>query len=391
MSCINPECEGVMDDFVKDDTYILCSKCNYIQEEEENLSEHYESEFLNGNFSSTKFDQTEKQNENEKVCKVCGDMDNLIKRGGDIICENCGTVNETSIISREKDWNNYISARGAMDNQNERCAAPSNSLNPFMDKLSTFIPRAMYEKIQVRACLDCKKYYRHLSDKNCSNCESGSKNSELKLINRDISKLHLRYSCNHREKSFNDVSIIIESVSPKYPRSVINTAIVLWGEIMKSKKITRGGVRKGLIACCVYYAAIDKGCPRMPIEICKDFKMNDRKQFNKGDKEFFETFENTKWSHLLTKTSKSEDLLYRFCNELRLSFKIYKKCDELQSKYNLNDFGVVPKSAAAGIIYTICKQEKCKIKKSEISKKLGVCNPTLTNTYKIITTIIEKS
>ena len=66
---------------------------------------------------------------------------------------------------------------------------------------------------------------------------------------------------------------------------------MLWGQIMLKRKLTRAGVRKGLIACCLYYSCLSHKCPRTPLEICKDFHMKDTKQFNKGDKEFRETFE----------------------------------------------------------------------------------------------------
>ena len=66
------------------------------------------------------------------------------------------------------------------------------------------------------------------------------------------------------------------------------------------------------------------------------------------------------------------------------------KCNVLYNKYNLSQMEVVPKSAAAGIIYYICTQEGIKMSKTTISNKLGVCNPTLTKSVKLIEKSIKR-
>ena len=225
---------------------------------------------------------------------------------------------------------------------------------------------------------------------NCERCDSTK--LVRKTISQDLSKLHMRDNYNHREKSFDTVKDIIENfVGHKYQNNIITTALTLWGQIMLKRKLTRAGVRKGLIACCLYYSCLSHKCPRTPLEICKDFHMKDTKQFNKGDKEFRETFETSeRWSYLLQKTSDSDEFFVRFCSILNLDYSFKNKCSDLYNKYDLENMEVVPKSAAAGIIYFLCDKEGVKLSKTTVSKKLGVCNPTLTKTIKLIEKAIKK-
>ena len=155
-----------------------------------------------------------------------------------------------------------------------------------------------------------------------------------------------------------------------------------------------------MIACCLYYACIHHDCTRSPLEICQDFGMSDTTQFNKGDKEFKETFETIpKWAHLLTKTSNSEDYFSRFCSLLSMehlikentSFGLAKECAETYAPIKNDLIGLFPKSAACGIIFWVMKHKKLPITKTKLSKCLGICNPTLSKTVKTIETVLGKS
>ena len=312
----------------------------------------------------------------------------FVETDGYKLCSVCGTIQGT-IISEDKDWNNYSDGQGRMQDKG-RCSGPNNSLNPYKDSLSTYIPKGFMIKVRGIICEECGKYLKNHNHKVCQDC--GSANLISKSLSQDLSKLHMRFSYNHKEKSFDNVKDIIENSGYSYQSQITDTALILWGEIMKAQKLTRAGVRKGLIACCMYYSCLHHGSPRTPIEICKDFYMDDTKQFNKGDKEFRETFETSdKWSHLLKKTNDSEEFFSRFCSILGLEFNMKNKCNDLYNKYNLSEMEVVPKSAAAGIIFYICTKEGIKVSKTTISKKLGVCNPTLTKTVSLIEKIIKKN
>jgi transcription initiation factor TFIIIB Brf1 subunit/transcription initiation factor TFIIB len=306
---------------------------------------------------------------NEISCDNCVDIDvnDFIENNGYLTCTGCGSVIK-SVISDLAEWNNYSDSTGSMTN-NSRCgnSVKSTDINPYNTTSgSSFIPKGV-----KNVCI-----------------------KEGKVIKYDISRIHIQNNTNHLQKSFMIVENFLDNITiDKYPRRIVLTAKTLWAEIMKSKKITRAGVRKGLIACCLYYACIYHDCTRSPIEICNDFSMIDTKQFNKGDKEFKEIFENIpKWSQLLTKTSNSDDYFSRFCSMLELehiikentSFNLSKECKEFYEQIKDKLIGLFPKSIACGIIYYILKKNNENVSKTKLSKCLGICNPTLTKTLTVI-------
>jgi transcription initiation factor TFIIIB Brf1 subunit/transcription initiation factor TFIIB len=303
-----------------------------------------------------------------KTTQTHSDENDLMDSDGYVICSLCGLV-LSSRISEMAEWANYVDSGGSMTN-NSRCGSSTKTteINPFMSDLTSFIPKGV-----KNVCFQ-----------------------DGKMVRYDISKLHIKNNFNHLQKSFNIVENQLDNItSDKYSKRICVTAKILWGEIMKAKKLTRAGVRKGLIACCLYYACIHYDCTRSPLEICQDFGMEDTKQFNKGDKEFKETFENiAKWSHLLTKTSNSEDYFSRFCSNLEMdhiikegvAFQLAKKCRELYESIKDDLIGLFPKSAACGIIFWVMKRDKIQVTKSKLSKSLGICSPSLT---KCCATVID--
>lgn len=308
------------------------------------------------------------------LCVNCitEDDNEFIETDGFLVCTKCGLILK-SIISDLAEWNNYTDTSGASSN-NSRCgySVKSTDINPYTTTMSSFMPKGVKNV--------CYK--------------------DGKLIKYDISKIHVQSTSNHLQKSFCQVENILDNITDdKYSQRIVLTAKSLWAEIMKAKKITRAGVRKGLIACCLYYSCIHHDCTRSPLEICNDFGMSDTKQFNKGDQEFKETFEkNVRWSHLLTKTSNSEDYFSRFTSVLEtnhvikegVAFQLAKECKELYESIKDKLAGLFPKSVACGILYHICIVKKINITKTKISSCLGICNPTLTKTMKALYEIIPE-
>lgn len=306
-------------------------------------------------------------------CSHTTDENDITYSDGYVICTLCGSVIGER-ISDSAEWSNYLDSGGHTTN-NSRCGSSTKTtdINPFTSSLTSFIPRGV-----KNICFD----------------------PDGKMVKYDISRVHIKNSFNHRQKSFSDVENHLENITnDKYSNRIVMTAKMLWGEIMKAKKVTRAGVRKGLIACCLYYACIHHDCTRSPLEICQDFGMDDTKQFNKGDKEFKETFENIpKWSYLLTKTSNSEDYFSRFCSDLEMNhtiregtaFQLAKECRELYETIKDELMGFFPKSAACGIIFWVMKRKKMTITKTSISKSLGICSPTLSKTCQVIIGVLGK-
>lgn len=311
----------------------------------------------------------------KKKCINCGNKEenNFMKTDGYIVCINCGSILEKR-ISEHTEWNNYINNDGSLSSTSTRCGniTRTTDINPFNVDLTTYMPKGVKNV--------CYK--------------------DGKLIKYDVSRIHIQHSCNHLQQSFTKVANLLDNITcDKYSSRVVNTAKKLWAEIMKTKKVTRANVRKGMIACCLYYSCIHHDCTRSPLEICKDFKMNDTKQFNKGDKEFKETFENLPtWSHLLTKTPNSYDYFGRFCSDLECdhliqegqSFFVAKECRDIYEKIKEHMVSIFPKSVSCGIIYWVMKKNKMQITKTKLSECLKICSPTLSRTVKHIENIIGK-
>lgn len=322
----------------------------------------------------------------------CAPSEYFVKDNYRVMCTECGTQ-QSEIITDEPEWNNYADSSGGFSKDNSRCSFPSKSNNPFESECKTFIPKGIVFEITVKQCNNdkCKKYTHSLDDVVCSHC--GYDDLTKKKVKRDLSRIHMRFTYNHREKSFNTVKDEIEAYcTERYSIPVINTATELWGEIMKADKLTRGGVRKGLIACCVYYSCIHNRSPRTIDQICKDFQMDDSVNFNKGNKEFQQVFEtSSRWSHVLTNTVTSNNLLPSFCNKLGMNFQFIKKCERFYDKLKIGTkLRVAPKSAAAGVIYFMCKHEDKNITADEVSKTLNVCAPTLSKTVELINELADK-
>ena len=293
-----------------------------------------------------------KSHKEENYCEICEEETLMIPSRGAKTCELCGT-SIYAAISDEAEWNNYKNDDGSFKTGQAR-ACTYESHDPFASEHQTFVSVVTSKQRN-------KGYYN---------------NSMINRMN----------AYNHKQKSYHNVKDIIESHTiEKYSQATINTACLLWESIMKADKVTRGGVRKGLIACCVYYATIHNGGTKPPLQVCKDMKMDDTSLFVKGDKEFKEVFENDpRWKHLVNKTTKSDDLFTSFCNKLNMEHKFIKLCRDLHKKHKKKLSRVIPKSATAGVIYYIIKEYNLLITKETVSKEFMVCGPTLVKTYKLI-------
>ena len=73
-----------------------------------------------------------------------------------------------------------------------------------------------------------------------------------------------------------------------------------------------------------------------------------------------------------------------------VAFSLAKECREKFESIKHNLVGLFPKSAACGVIFYICRQERIPITKSKLSKCLEICTPTLSKSVKVIERILEK-
>ena len=164
--------------------------------------------------------------------------------------------------------------------------------------------------------------------------------------------------------------------------------VVLWYHCMESGKLTRASVRQGLIASCLYYSCIFNSCPISREEISNAFRCTS-KNLAKGEKVFCQIIEEVdKYKHLIyTKVDIQEnDSFVKYCSRLGVPFKVSNVCNEIYDKYKIELQAVTPKSAIGGILTFVIKN-KMKLKsptKSEISKVVNVCTPTINKVLEIL-------
>jgi transcription initiation factor TFIIIB Brf1 subunit/transcription initiation factor TFIIB len=261
-------------------------------------------------------------------------------------------------VSEEPEWGNYKDESGANEPSKARAYNNKDALNPFSNECGTRITKGF--KLE---------YVR-----------DGKKKSV------DMSRVHDQRNYSGKQRAYDMVRNYFENtLATKFHPSIIHTAQVLWGEIAKTGKIYRDGVRRGLIICCVYYSCMHHKNMHSPLEICKIFKLENTDEFVKGDKIFVEIFSNNKdWQSLVKKTAYSDCYFSQYCDKLKIEWHLQRKCLILYNYHKKALAQVIPKSAAAGCIFYVLSSEVTAVSKNTIKETLGVSIPTLVKVYEIL-------
>lgn len=154
--------------------------------------------------------------------------------------------------------------------------------------------------------------------------------------------------------------------------------------------LTRGSIREGLIAACIYISCKNNGVPKHSMEIAKLCNI-DENLVTKGLKRFVE-IEKRKKLNINNKQSKPSEFINIYCNKLNLSNDI--KYFALVLCERIIKLGILknntPPSVAGGIIYLVIMKLRLNISKSTLvgnkdNKKnsvIKISEVTLNKTYK---------
>jgi len=157
---------------------------------------------------------------------------------------------------------------------------------------------------------------------------------------------------------------------------------------MESGKLTRASVREGLVASCLEYSCVYNNVPISRNDIMKIFNCS-TKCLSKGEKVFCQILENIEeYKHLIYKNVDicENDSFVKYCSLLNMHFSVSTICNEIFEKYKIELQAVTPKSSIGGILTYVIKY-KLKLKtptKSEISKLVNVCTPTINKVIDLI-------
>ena len=279
---------------------------------------------------------------------------------GDVICTVCGSIQESHLISDQAEWNNY-SEDGCVSKSAARCAPPLDYTNPY-ETSSHFVPKNLWSF-----------YYDSNGIKRYSN----------------LSRLAMRLSYTSKQRAFNEGKYSFEHIQGilSLTETIINTAKLFWGIILKTDILKRGGNRRGMKACCIFYACLSEKQQRSREEISKAFDFIGSNDFTKGEKIFREIFEKNKdYSWILYKKSENELMYSRYINELKLPYKLNNLMNQIKEHCKNHFLGIAAKSEIAGLLSYSCK-DLLNFKhpnKTEIAKTIGICNPTLNKVIEII-------
>lgn len=291
-------------------------------------------------FERLNFSPPDNENDRETTIKVdkcdnCGSVKLAEDRmQGDLVCMECGCVKMERIIDEKAEWN-FGQDESTFSKDPSRCGCPQN---PLLEKssMSTMVVNASY--------------------KNHGN----------------LKRLHQQQSMDYVERSRYHVFEEITKMAVDnggLPSSIVELAKCYY-MTLSQKRLSRGSVRKGLIACCIYYACKKNKVSRSVKEVA-DMCYITTSTINKCIKIFRDVMGDDIES-MSTNNTDVNDLYCRFankigldrCDESRLIRQARKVSNNVERLCLLN--GKTPTAITAAIIYFCCENIGLKVTKKQI-------------------------
>lgn len=269
---------------------------------------------------------------------------------GIIVCTNCGFVKENQLIDDSPEWN-FGPEEAAFSKDPSRCGCP---INPLLERssMSTIMINANYK------------------------------------THGNLKRLHQQTSMDYMERSRYHIFEYISKIAHdkgKLTVNVVEQAKKYYTDI-SVKRLSRGNIRKGLIACCIYQACKDFQVTRSIKEISQ-FCDIDCTHINKCMKIFKECVDNETNS-----STDTDDLFMRIINKLNLSrideaklLKHSRKVHRVVDEYCILN-GKTPSACAIVIVYYCSLKNNVNITKKQIIEHNNISNVTLN---KIYSTLVE--
>ena len=266
---------------------------------------------------------------------------------GYIVCTECG-IHNGNIIDHTAEWR-YYGSEDSKSSDPTRCGGPINPLLP-KSSMGTYIGGNKFGSLQRLHSWnampsDERSLWHVFEDINIK-----TQNSGLVAKIKDEAKMYY--------KMLSTKSECIEGI------------------------LTRGTVREGIKAACLFVACKNNGVPRSSVEISKMFGINPT-DVTKGLKKFIE-IEMKKDIQINVNVSNPQDFVKRYCSKLLISKKIEKIALIISKR--AQRLGIVkdytPPSIAAGIIYLIIVAFQLNITKVTLKEKLSVSDVTVSKCYK---------
>lgn len=289
----------------------------------------------------------------EQLCKACNHRGIFTDTmNGMLICTHCGVISETDILDQTAEWNNNSES----SKDPSRCGCP---INPMLQKSS------------MSTMIVSNKY-------------------------RFMKRLHQQMSMDYVERAryhvFESISKVGGEIG-RLPPNVLEQAKYYY-KVMSERKLSRGVIRKGLIACCLLHACKSMNVPRSMKEI-SNITSVPTSVLNKTNKLFLKIMcDVIIMSHQQEETAlestDSRHLIHRYCNHLQLDKKNEMELVRTVTKIDadIKESGLLdcktPSAIVTGIIMYACSQLNIDISKYTISTEFDISVVTINKITKII-------
>lgn len=287
----------------------------------------------------------------EEICRHCHErqvyMDTV---NGNMTCASCGYVAEANMIDQRAEWN-AINDPNSASKDPSRCGCP---INPMLKKSSM---------------------------------------STMIVSNRHhfMKRLHQQMSMDYVERARYHVFEAIAKVAGDIghlPHNVIEQAKFYY-KTLSERKLSRGNVRKGLIACCIFHACKAMNVPRSLKEISVITSVPTT-VLNRTNKMFMKLMHDVSG----LEATECKHLISRICNQLQFGkayeYKVVRYA--LNISHAIQETGILdcktPSAVSAGIIVYTADILGVELSKYHVSSLVDVSVVTIN---KIIKAISENS
>ena len=295
-----------------------------------------------------KIQNTKEDTSRFHIC-VCGSA-KVFEYGQLPTCHECGRVDD-SFLSDEPEWNSGMDGDGTVTDAS-RCGV-SVDHDLFSDKWGLGTLMNTYgQSYQIK---------------------------KLARISFHSSMNHKDRALYHTYKEFDEVkdALGVNDV-------IIHVAKTTYKKFSECK-LTRGNVRTGIKANCVFFACKEHGYPRTTKEVADAFGI-DTHDMGRTTELFYEVSDTQ-----ATKVTKPRDIVARIINHIDLgdNRKVYQRkilegCNKMEMCTKL--MGKTPSGVASALVYIILTREGFNISKHDVCRAADVSIPTLNKIENIVRT-----
>ena len=266
-------------------------------------------------------------------------------------CSVCGKVDDV-FISDEAEWTSGIDGDGVVSDPS-RCGAP-------MDTELFSENWGMSTLMQMRG-------------------------PQATYTMKKLSRISFHSSMNHKDRSLFHAYKEFDSVKDTLGLSdaMIRTAKIMYKRFSENK-LTRGSVRNGVKANCVFMACKEHNYPRTTKEIADAFEISTRDMGRT-----ISLFTDVVITEEEPTFTKPRDVVVRIIKHIELGdntksikSKIFKCCDRLENCVKL--MGKTPTGVASAIVYTILSSEGIAVSKQTVCEAANISIPTLNKIETIV-------